>query len=207
MSFSQTFPFNQANYPETGGGVCAVLSAYWIQLMREEKSIGPDARRVKIEQAVARFAPLLQGVYGSNWNSFTELNEKCRWVLRVAGSSDIEEIVHNLHDGSLTNYIRDLRRTGFHFNFGYKPASGAGWGHAVGIWRSGHGTGLFSSGHMYVFDPNKGEYKGNKSDLSQFIDQQILPQFGSPVGWTYTIKAVAHQQPKGKGILGPKVMF
>ncbi len=206
MAFSQTFPFNQALFPETGNGVCAVLSAYWIQLMREEKSLGPDDRRAKLEAAIGKYAPLLQDVYSNNWDNIGELRQKCAWVLRVAGSSNIDDVQHNLRNGALTNYIKDLRRTGFHFNFGHNPAIGDGWGHAVGIWRSGHGTGIFASGHMYVFDPNQGEYKGNKSDLSRFIDNQILPQFGTPVSWTYLLKAIEPQKPKGKGVLGRRVM-
>ncbi len=187
MAFRQTFAFNQADYAGVGGGVCAVLSACWIREMRDNKSQGPAQRKQVLEQAISRFAPRLQSVYSDTWGQLDTVKRKCAWVLRLAGDSQIMgEPRFNLNGVALTDYVKNLRRTGFHYNFG--GAGGGGWGHAVGIWRSGHG-GLFASGHMYVFDPNQGEFKGNKSDLARFIDTRILNSFNPMTcSWTYCLR-------------------
>ena len=75
-----------------------------------------------------------------------------------------------------------------------KTTVGETWGHAVGIWRSGHG-GLLPSGHVYVFDPNQGEFKGNKSDLARFINGRILNSFSPWVcSWTYCLRTAKPAQ-------------
>ena len=75
-----------------------------------------------------------------------------------------------------------------------KTTVGETWGHAVGIWRSGH-SGLLPSGHVYVFDPNQGEFKGNKSDLARFINGRILNSFSPWVcSWTYCLRTAKPAQ-------------
>ncbi|UCC98959.1 MAG: hypothetical protein JSW66_03545 [Phycisphaerales bacterium] len=187
MAFTQNFDFNQADYAGVGGGVCAVLSACWIREMRDHKGQGPAQRKLVLEQAIRRFAPRLQNVYSDKWSQLDSVKRKCAWVLRLAGDSQIVGEPHyNLNGVALTNYVKDLRRTGFHYNFG--GAGGGGWGHAVGIWRSGH-AGILPSGHVYVFDPNQGEFIGNKSDLARFIDNRILNSFDPlACSWTYCLR-------------------
>ena len=196
MAFRRTFAFNQADYHGVGGGVCAVLSACWIREMRDHKSQGPAQRKLVLEQAIGRFARRLQDIYANNWGQLDTVKARCAYVLRLAGDSRIVGEPHNdLSGAALTDYVKDLRRTGFHYNFGGAgTAVGETWGHAVGIWRSGHG-GLLPSGHVYVFDPNQGEFKGNKSDLARFINGRILNSFSPWVcSWTYCLRTAKPAQ-------------
>jgi hypothetical protein len=194
------YPFNQADYNLRfeAGGICAVLSAYWIKLMRNSET----DRKSKLIQAIDTFGPVLQSSYKKGWSTLENVKTNCSGVIRLGGDSTIADSQQwgGMPAGdTLINYIKDKRKTGFHFNIGF--GSGA---HAVAFWRSGE-QGLLPSGHVYFFDPNAGEYKGNKSEVTGWLNHFIQTKYGK-IKWSYVLHCVETVKPKVLKGLGQKVM-
>jgi hypothetical protein len=198
------FEFKQGDYNlrYESGGICAVLSAYWIKMMRD----GEDDRKNKLIRAIDTFGPVLQRTYRKGWDSIEDVKANCSGVLRLGGGCIIADSKQwgSMPSGdTLINYIKDKRKTGFHFNIGFSIGTDAA-AHAVAFWRSGE-QGLLPSGHVYFFDPNVGEFKGNKGEVSSWLSLFIQQHYGS-INWSYILHCVKAAEPKILKGQGKKVM-
>ncbi|WP_366657683.1 YopT-type cysteine protease domain-containing protein [Fodinicurvata sp. EGI_FJ10296] len=82
-----------------------------------------------------------------------------------------------LTDTSLTDRVRDvLARTNSVHTYHQISVEGPGKGHAICCYKSGGG--FISSAHLYLFDPNYGEYK-IKESLIQGALKVILERFST----------------------------
>jgi hypothetical protein len=189
----QTFEFNQGKLPLRfqPGGICKVLSACWIRLMREEKDTGEAHRKQELIRAVGTYGPIMQHTYEVNWSTFEKTREKDAFVMRMVAKGRIVAPSHQtatrqwncgLPPGTaLVDLMKDKRRTGFNF------AIGGPWGgHSLAFWRSGH-QGLLPSGHIYFFDPNYGEFKGDKGEATNWLRKFLTTHYGR-INWSYLLE-------------------
>ncbi len=207
----KTFDFKQGDYDLrfSSGGICATLSAAWVQLMRDHKKIGINQRKLELEKVVRKSGPLLQKVYGKNFTGLNVLND-CKYLVRVAGGSNIEqssiEDINGLVNGvTLKNYIASERISGVNLNFGWTDHSTHDeYAHCIAFWRSGKDT-WHPSGHIYAFDPNIGEFKGDKNTFPSWFSNFLMPKYANSFNWTYYFQLSPMQNnPASK--LGRRVM-
>jgi len=203
---TQNFSFHQVDYLNalpankqfSNGGICAVLSASWIRMMRDSKDQGPNWRKTQLELVAKGGGSVNQKVYSSAWSSAADVKTNNAFVLRLAGDSDVDEAVGPEGPGLITgsrlqSYLLNHKRAGVHFNFGFPD------GHAIAFWRSGSGMG----GHLYCFDPNEGEYKGSKSEMGSWFSTFMTTTYGSNFPWWYLLlckPTAAAAPPKGGAV-------
>jgi hypothetical protein len=186
----QIFDFNQGDYNLrfSPNGICAVLSAKWIQLIRDSKSSGYSSRKDKLEQTVNSLGPVVQQMAQNNFDTTDGLRQNLSGLIRHAGQSVIKGPVQQCSNlvvaSQLKDYICHEREMGVHLTFGWTegvdfPA------HTIAFWRSGEDKWHNQSGHIYAFDPNYGEYRGNKSEFSNWFSNFLMPQYANNFNWTY----------------------
>lgn len=188
---TENFRFKQANYLNalpanrqfSKNGICAVLSAAWLRVMRESKEDGPGKRKAALELIAKGGGSVAQQAYSKAWNNKSDVVANSKFVIRVAGQADIAEELEGSgaipYDLIVVN-IADLRKRGIQFHFGYSRGA-----HAVAFWRSGKDS-ILPSGHFYFFDPNFGEYKGDKGEISEWFDTFISTHYGT-ISWWYLL--------------------
>jgi hypothetical protein len=196
------FEFNQgkelrkrsAERQVCSNGICAVLSANWIRMMRDSKASGAAARKNELLKIVTGGGGVTQQAYKQAFEEGDDLKKNNAFLVRAANSS-IEEIKQGggpLPGAEIASYVAANRRAGVHFNFGYIQAvrlhnnttREVHRGHAVAFWRSGQDT-WHSSGHVYFFDPNYGEYKGNKREVAAWFTEFMKTNYGNNFTWWY----------------------
>jgi hypothetical protein len=171
MSINHTFNFNQADYlanTPSPGGICATLSAKWIQLIRDKV----EDRFGELAKAIRQSA-LIQKIARENYDRqalSASLSGLLKYDTQNKREGDIKEgLWASFSQSGLKNFICDKRRTGVHFSFFWKvPNSSISQGHSIAFWRSGEET-WHPSGHIYAFDPNSGEFRFDQSDFDSWF--------------------------------------
>ena len=200
----QNFVFRQGDYNLrfSSEGICATLCAAWIRMMRDEKAQSSANRKSQLINVIDSYGPIVQDRYVKGWDSSASAAANCKGILRMAGDSDIEEqrSFNSLPPSKqLIDYVSSKRRQGIHFNFAFSAGA-----HAIAFWRSGKDT-WHASGHIYFFDPNAGEYYGNKSKYPRWFADFMRNDYGNVYPWSYLILAKPVTKPKVAG-LGRRVM-
>jgi len=187
-----SFAFGDAQYghllPPDSKGVCVNLCAEWLQIFYSDKG-SATARRAQLLQRV-RAASLTQKAYA---NTGVAMDRSYDFVLHMRQIKKVEQHDWNfLQMNQLYPLVHQGRRKGIIFGFAYldEPSDNPrdGSGHAIAFWRSGK-SGLFPSGHVYVFDPNCGEYKMDKSVFKGWLPRYLEEEYGehAPVYWVEVV--------------------
>lgn len=158
----EVWRFNQADFlPTTNPGVCMTLVAYWISLMRDDKTEANESGADSMRATCAFEARKLQNFYSGRFKA----DETVTWALRRMKLSGDYETCLNGRD--VVESMTD-KRCGYSIGIYFH----GGGGHALGIWRSGRSSGVGSrfSGHTYFFDPNLGCFKGNTGSFAGWFD-------------------------------------
>lgn len=157
-SFDQNAYLNGVTNPSTVGGACHLFAMKWISLISANKSDGAQSRM----DALHRYK-----------NEVIMLNKsfKDRWILEGENGSDATPAAF-LGLTMTSQQTLDMRisvsatvlaqsRKGMIYTFRW-PGIGA---HSIGVYRSGYGI----TGHVYVFEPNLGEYKMDKWTFPMWV--------------------------------------
>ena len=158
--------FNQADYlgggnnPASVGGACHMFSLAWLGEIVNDKSQGTESRI----QAMITKAPEIRMKY----KAFSD-----RWSAEGGDRADEGMAkTYNVKIANLSKYaraelvideVRQHNRTGFVYSFWF----GATSAHSIAVYQSG--SGRWYSGHIYVFEPNFGEYKMGKSFWAKWL--------------------------------------
>jgi len=170
-------------------GICAVLAANWIRMMRDSKASGAAARKNELLKIVQGGGGVTQKAFVQGWDYAGDTKKNNVFVARAADSS-IEEFKkgNGLVPGAeIASYVAANRRAGVHFSYGFLVSDEKGQeerGHSVAFWRSGEDT-WHASGHVYFFDPNFGEYKGNKREVAAWFTNFMKTKYGNDFTWWY----------------------
>jgi hypothetical protein len=171
-------------------GICAVLAANWIRMMRDSKGSGAAARKNELLKIAKGGGGVTQKAFVQGWDYASDTKKNNVFLARAADSS-IEEFKEGkrlVPGAEIASYVAANRQAGVHFSFGFLASDDEGEeeerGHSVAFWRSGQDT-WHASGHVYFFDPNFGEYKGNKREVAAWFTNFMKTKYGNDFTWWY----------------------
>ena len=172
----RTVAFDQSKYldnkrnPLSAGGACHLFALHWCQEMINDKSLGAQDRMANM----GRFSGAVKVQYGA----FSR-----RWEQEGSAVSDegiakqiglkISKLTYPNTLAEVAEAIKGEHRVGFVHSFWFKKDKKDNGAHSIGLYRSGATFG----GHIYVFDPNYGEYKMSKSQLQRWYDEVLAPLY------------------------------
>jgi hypothetical protein len=156
--FDQSAYLDAGKNPASAGGGCHAFGLAWADEILKDKSAGAQARM----DAMARRAGEVRICYRAirdRWASEGETNADEGIAKRLGVKIDKVENCGSF--AVVANKVRAEHRAAFLYSFWF---SGGG-AHTIAFYRSGKRFG----GHIYVFDPNYGEYKMEKSQLATWL--------------------------------------
>ncbi len=166
-------PFDQSTYlnagrnPSSAGGACHLFALKWLSEIVHDKSTGSQAR----VDALIRYAAEVKMLY----KAFST-----RWGEGEAGADDgvanllklsIDGIVEYHTIALLAAAAREEHRKGYVYTFRFA----SGGAHSIGVYRSGATFG----GHIYVLEPNYGEYKMGKGQFLNWAKWLQTTMYGA----------------------------
>lgn len=172
----RTVAFDQSKYldnkknPLSAGGACHLFALHWCQEIISDKSLGAQDRM----ENMARFANAVKVQYGA----FSR-----RWEREGSAVSDegiakqiglkIAKLTYPNTLGEVAEAVKSEHREGFVHSFWFRKNNQDNGAHSIAYYRSGATFG----GHIYVFDPNYGEYKMSKSQFVRWLDEVLTPLY------------------------------
>ena len=167
-------PFDQSGLldgernPSSAGGACHLFALKWLSLIIADKGQGTAARINALER-YAREVRILYKAFGDRWQ-----REGGRYADDGTAKILGVEVTDFQQPGSfahVANAVRREHRSGFVYSFWF---SGGG-AHSIGVYRSGAKWG----GHIYVLEPNFGEYKMKKSQFVNWLTGFLAPSYAA----------------------------
>ena len=204
MTTHRTAAFDQSNVldatynPESAGGACHMFSLEWISEIISDKSQGATARM----DAMRRKAKSIQvkyGVFGKRWD-----REGGRYadvgMAKLTGVEVFDFKTPGNFD-TVASMVRSTSRTGFVYSFWFQN----GGAHSIALYRSGKS--FWGTGHIYVFDPNFGEYYLKRSVFVEWLRQAMASEYAGFGGITgHQLRFVRSYTSTGGKYGGVKVM-
>lgn len=168
----RTAVFDQSQYlddgrnPASAGGGCHAFAMAWAAEITEDKAAGARARMDAMVRR-AREVRIAYKAISDRWANEGESRADEGIAKTLGVQIDAVDLCGNF--AAVANKVRREHRTAFLYSFWF---SGGG-AHTIGIYRSGKRFG----GHVYVFEPNFGEYKMDKSRLIGWLQDFIRVQY------------------------------
>ncbi|WED22943.1 hypothetical protein L3Q72_05995 [Vibrio sp. JC009] len=170
MSSFLISPFNQSNVldtdynPESASGACHMFSLKWLSEIMANKSQGA-ATRMDTMRREAKSVQVMYGVFGKRW-----VREGGRYAdVGMAKMLGVEVFDFKTPSSfaDVASQVRSTSRTGFVYSFWFND----GGAHSIAVYRSGKS--FWGTGHIYVFDPNFGEYYMKRSVFVNWLRQAM----------------------------------
>lgn len=168
----RTEPFNQEGLlsakknPASAGGACHLFALKWLSEIIKEKSRGPLDRIQKLK-FWAKEVKVLYAAFSKRWTREGNIgaDQGVGRMLEV----DINDPQDLNSFEQVANVVCKSQRAGFVYSFWFSK----GGAHSIGVYRSGGTWG----GHIYVLEPNFGEYKMDKSQFETWLSGFIGPKY------------------------------
>lgn len=167
-SFDQSELLNGSKNPASAGGACHMFALKWLSEIIDDKSLGTSVRIQNLKKYASE-VKMLYKAFGDRWN-----REGGRFADSGTAKMLGVEVYNFTQPISLDQVASDIQkehRVGFVYSFWFSK----GGAHSIGIYRSGATWG----GHIYVFEPNFGEYKMEKSQLSSWFKQFLAVKYAA----------------------------
>ncbi len=156
--------FNQDDYlhvvgcPSATSGVCHLFALKWASLIATDKSKGTGDRIDQLKR-YAQEVRILYKSFGDRWDN--EGGDRADEGIAKMLGLQVDKLENLGNKAQVHANIRAEHRTSFIHSFWWADGSG----HSIGIYRSGKKWG----GHIYVLEPNFGEYKMNKGQFGDWL--------------------------------------
>ncbi|RTL30413.1 MAG: hypothetical protein EKK47_10850 [Burkholderiales bacterium] len=158
VEFSQSDYLDGGKNPASAGGGCHAFGIAWADEILDNKAAGAQARMDAMKRRAGEVRICYRAIR-DRWAHEGESGADEGIAKRLGVKIDKVDDCGSF--AVVANKVRDEHRTAFLYSFWF---SGGG-AHTIAFYRSGKKFG----GHIYAFDPNYGEYKMEKSQLSAWL--------------------------------------
>jgi|GEM_PF-6704780 hypothetical protein len=158
QAFDQSTHLSAPGSPSATSGVCHLFALKWASLIVSDKSLGTGARIGELDRHASEVRILYKS-FGDRWNR--EGGKRADEGIAKTLGLKIDKLEEPGTKAIVHAHVRAEHRVAFVYSFWWADGSG----HSIGVYRSGAKYG----GHIYVFEPNFGEYKMKKSQFGDWL--------------------------------------
>lgn len=166
--FDQSSLLTGTRNPASAGGACHMFALKWLSEIIDDKSRGTSFRIQRLNRYASE-VKMLYKAFGDRW-----IREGGRHadsgIAKMLGV-EVYKFSKPGTIGQVANEIKKEHRVGFVYSFWFSN----GGAHSIGVYRSGATWG----GHIYVLEPNFGEYKMGKSELGSWLQGFLAPRYAA----------------------------